>query len=421
MCGVARAVDDAWKEAMSFPKMRQFKQLDMYLSIFGNNVFFDGIKVEVMHKLYKYFQIHQSNHKYRYKSGVVRFITKMLVKLFVVNGGKWGPNFEFSLGRLCAKLKDPKDHSKPNLVLLNYLIPVGRKPIPKIHITTVQGVNHRPSALSSLESHGYLVQLMAFINEAATWTNDTIRWSHIVRRGSDWSVQKVKTFRFHCRNGSFAMRLNDENKCIMKTNNGYVYQFKNAYKLNFLDEEPILLAFGSIWPLRSSIRPNDWVNDKFSSLSSIKHSNRKNCWYLMVNLQEPVFLIHCCVRFEQVQQNLPEPFKSSSVTGFYKKYSFNLHDLMLRKEECQSRAIRNRIILPCGPVFKCRAHNKSRCRDRQCQRGRGYLKYPVSRWKQVWKCNLEEEDSFYVFDLDNGLAMTLMKSVHTDTEYEYNL
>lgn len=412
-----RSVDTQWKDAMSFPKMRQFKDLDAYLSIYGNNVFFDGIKVECSHKNPKNEQIHRSNHKYKYKAGVVRNCAKQLMRRFVVNGGHWGPNLEYSLGRLCRQLKDPKDHSKPNLVLRNYLIPIGRPKIPKVEITSLQGKQHRPTAIHQLHSHGDLAELMLYVNAGTSWTDQSIYWSDIDCTGSNWTVQKVKTFRFHCRKSSFAMSLEHDNKCIMKTNNNHIFQFKNAYTLKYLNQEPILIAYGCFWPLHASHRPNDWVNDQFSSLPAIKHCERESGWFFMTNLIEPVFLIHRCVSYGDVRHQCPEPYKNKPISGFYKRFTGNLHNLMLSKEDCQSAAQRKKIQLPCGPIFKCKKHNRSRCR--RCVRNR--VGFDRNEWNEVWKCNIHHSQWFYVLDFANGLAMTLMKSVHTTNSHEYGL
>lgn len=400
---------------MSFPKMRQFKQLDLCLSLFGNNVFFDGVKVEVMHKGAKYFQIHRDNHKMAYKTAVTRNSTKQFTKRFAMNGGRWGRHFQYYLGRLCRQLKDPKNHDKPNMALKNYLMPIGRQQQPKVEITTTQGVKRRPSAIDQVFGHGFRSQLLQYINAGAYWTDQAIWWNDICCKGSNWKVQKVVTFRFHCRNSSFGMRLEGNNKCIMKTNNGYIFQFKNAYKFTYGNHEPILLAFGSFWAMVPSFRPNGWINDKFSSLNAINQNKRQNGWYFMTNLIEPVFLIHRCVRFENIQNTLPEKFKNQSAVGFYKKFSFNMHSLMLAKQTCESSEARKKIELPCGPVFKCKKHEKSRCFHCTTR----FMVFPQSDWKQTWKCNITTNPWFNVLDFDNGLAMTLMKSVHSKCDYQY--
>lgn len=413
---------------MSMPKMRQYKQLDLCLFLWGNNTFFDGIKVEFLHKFYKWLQKDQNNYKLNYKQMVTLSSTKQLSKRFALNGGKWGPNLNYCMGRLCRTLKNPKDHSKPNPALINYLIPTGTSGIRKVEVTGCEGKDHQPTAICQLNQqlvkHKDRQILMNFINNGShSWSDSNISWADIQSNNSNWQVQKITHFRFHCHDASFAMSLSKETRCIMKTDQNYVFQFANAYKIQHLDHEPILLARGTFWKIESSKRQYKWLNDQFSSLDLIDYNKRTNGWYSMTNLVEPVFIIHRCVRFNDVIDTLPREWRKHGIhKAFYRDYTFNMHQLMLEKDElCRDNSKRKRkrgekICLPCGPVFQCKLHKRLRCN--QCSTN--FMVFPRSHWKNKWKCNTQYNSCFYVLDSKNGLAMTLMKTVQCRSEFLYS-
>lgn len=413
-------VHKRWKQAMSCPKMRQFKQLDAYLFIYGNNTFFDGIKVEFLHKFLKKLQKDQNNYKKTYKTMVTLSQTKQLSKRYALNGGKWGPNFEYQLGRLCRRLKSPKDHSKPNLVLINYLIPSSIIQNEKVHVTKTLGKEAVPSAISQLTQRPKRDELLMYINSQCdkyNWKNNRVTWYSLINDGT-WTISKITNFRFHCHDSSFSMNLMDDHKCIMKTRNGYVMQFTHAYQFSYLDYKPFCLAYGTFWKINVAAKPYDWIDDKFASMDFIyKTGKRENGWYFMEYLVEPVFLIHDCVSFDDIKRYLSIDWqRKGSDKAFYRDFTFNMHQLMLEQDEPQyKQGSSQQIHLPCGPVFQCKAHKRSRCR--QCIVD--YMVFTQSHWEPKWKCNVDYHKKFFIFDAKNGLDMTLMKTVVSKNEYKY--
>ena len=85
-------VDDQWGDDMNTPKTRGLKEFLISLKLFNNNDFIDGKKVELSHILPKWLQKKFSNHKGLMKYWVSIKCFRILTLLYVMNGGKWGPN-----------------------------------------------------------------------------------------------------------------------------------------------------------------------------------------------------------------------------------------------------------------------------------------------------------------------------------------
>ena len=92
-----------------------------------------------------------------------------------------------------------------------------------------------------------------------------------------------------------------------------------------------------------------------------------------------------------------------------------MHKLMLDKSEYSSANVRNDIQLPCGPIFKCKKHARSRCDE--CLLQNHY--YDEQVWRMKWKCNKHISTRFRVLDSKNGLHMTLMKTVKDSHRFIY--
>ena len=419
MC-VFGAVDNSWGRAMCTPKMRQFKQTIPSLRLWGKNQFIDGIKGEKAHRKHKNTQSQHNNHQSDYKHFVTKTNQLHLSHCYVLNGGKFGHHFKYQLGRLARKLKNPRNHNLPNSALINYLFPnrVSQSQIVEV-VKTSKQTDHTPTQFE-VEKHGYRSELLRYINAAAWWNspNTPLTWYNI-RRCQEWSIEKITSFRYHIGVNSFQMNFNKAiNKCVMKTNNNFIFQFKHAYSFKYLDYDPILLAFGTFWRIIPSRRSNNWIEDKFGSMDQINQSERTQGWYFMTNLTEPVFLIHECVRVMDVKNSFPKDFLDN-VAGFYKYFSLNMHELMLHRDELSRRRRRNRrrrnIHLPCGAVYKCIKHGKSRCDDCTVE----HMKFPSDKWNLCWKCNMDFNPMMSIFDSKNGLVMTLMETVSRDGECEY--
>ena len=92
-----------------------------------------------------------------------------------------------------------------------------------------------------------------------------------------------------------------------------------------------------------------------------------------------------------------------------------MRKLLLDKHEYHSKKVRNDIQLPCGPIFKCKQHSRSRCE--QCTVHNHY--FDQKQWTMKWVCNKHVESRFRILDSKNGLHMTLMKTVEQSHRYIY--
>ncbi|MGB1097578.1 MAG: hypothetical protein ACPG2Y_03190 [Acholeplasmataceae bacterium] len=201
----------------------------------------------------------------------------------------------------------------------------------------------------------------------------------------------------------------------MKTNNNYIFKFETAYSFQYRDYDEILLAWGTLWPIIKSDRKFDWKNDKFTSMDKINKKQRKQGWFFMTNLIEPVFLLHSCVSLDRVKDNYPTmkghipDWRTEPSSTFYHHLTLNMHNLILESDD------HKQMELPCGPVYKCKKHDKSRCWE--CPHTE--CKHDFKYWKVGWRCNESTEPHFMILDSKNGLVMTLMETVPRDSEFVY--
>lgn len=409
------SVDPAWKDAASCPKMRQFKQMFACLDIFGNNKFFDGIKGERAHQDNKDIQNKHNNNQMSFKTHVTRQNQKQLTNCYVLNGGRWGPAFQYQLGRAARELKNPKNKDLPNDAMINFVFPTRMSDSRKIQVTKYYGKSHKPCIRVQVKNHQHRSELIQYLNAACHWVdnNRRITW-HEINSSKHWKVKKISNFRFHNKDSSFSMILDGSNKCIMKTNNSHVFQFKHAYCFKYLDFDPIFIAFGTFWRIEESSTSNTWLGDKFHSMDSIDIRRRVPGWYFMSNLVEPVFLMHECVRMVDVINTLPKTRKTKKEQQiFYKCFSLHMHKLVVDKRESTNK--KQKVELPCGPLYSCVDHDRFSCK--QCNTD--YLTFSTKKWKLKWKCNTEFNSRYRIFDRKNGLVMTLMRTIQRDAYHQY--
>ena len=421
---------------MSTPKMRQFKQMLISMELYGSNSFCDGKKVEFSHGRGKNKQTKHNNHKQPFKTAVTNNDAKILQLTYAIGGGRWGPNFEYSLGKRCLNLRDPKHPNTPNKAMIHFMIPRDITNKVKFHDTQYFGElkNDKdswkkqdpmsfksPFAISNIEKNGKLNELMLHINNATPANVPNLSWRELLAHPC-FNIKQVSSFRFFNHHQSFSMSLTKKkrrgirpNTCIMKTNDNRAFKFTNVYRFRYNDNSDILLAYGQLFPIHASETSHNWINDKFKSMDYIDFNERRNTWYFCTNFIEPIFLIHKCVDFDSIRHTLPRNWRHKNSQAFYHNYPFNMHKLMQEKDEFHSPNVRHGIQLPCGPIFKCKAHNKSRCR--QCPSNNHV--YDPQRWKLKWKCNKKKSSRYYVFDRKNGLNMTLMKTLQESHDFVY--
>ena len=418
-----------WGKSLNTPKMRQLKQFLICLQLFNSNSFFDGKKVEYAHLRGKTKLTKHNNHKEAFKKAVTKNDAKNLQLIYAIGGGHWGPNFEYCLGRKCLSLRDAKKPPQPNPAMIRFMLPRGITPKLKFYASQFFGDNKKEpgsrkkqnplsfkstKAINSISSHGYISELMMHINAASPDDAIKITWLELLAHDL-WSLKKVSSFRFFNHHQSFSMKLTHNCKCIMKTNNNEIFKFKHAYKFKYNDECEILVAFGLLFPIHVSSNPNTWLNEKFTSMDYINIRERRSCWYFCTNFVEPVFLIHECVSFDSIRSTLPRGWRRKNSEAFYHNFAFNLYKLQLEKDEYVSVKVRKKIQLPCGPIFKCKKHCKSRCAE--CPVLNHF--YEQSKWEMNWKCNKTRSSRFRIFDSKNGLNMTLMKTVTEAHDFVY--
>ena len=385
--------------------------------MWGNNSVCDGIKVEENHGPRKDFQNNHDNHLQPYKTAVTSNSTTNLLLQYAINGGKWGSHFQYQLGEMCAKLKHPKKPQQPNMAIENFLFVKSIKSKCKVYVSKCWGISKERSQPPVLVAkHGHLNELMQHINSVVRkWNLNRVTWLELLR-DSEWTIQSIKSFRFHNHSMSFAITLTDNKKCIMKTNDARICQFKSAYQFKHAIHGDILLAFGCWWNIKRSKNPYNWSNDRFNSMDFLNIKNRHTGWFFMTNLLEPVFIIHECVSFHDVRKTLPRHWRHKQhKDAFYHNFAFNNHQLMLDKDEFSSKKVRQSIQLPCGPVFCCKKHDKCRCYE--CPVRQQVYKQNV--WNLKWKCNTNFNPYFRILDCKNGLSMTLMKTVKCHNIFEY--
>ena len=415
---------------MSTPKMRQFKQILVCLQLWNCNVFFDGKKLEFSHQRGKNKQTKNNNHKQAFKTAVTNNDAKNLQMSYALGGGRWGNEFQYSLGEACLSLKDPKNVNMPNPAMKHFLIPRGIGSKCKIHPSQYFGdkkkgeegawrkqdpMSYKSSvAINSIIEDGHLAELMLHINSASPPDAPDLTWREL-QAHPFWNIKKISAFRFFNHQQSFSMTLGGKKTSIVKTTNNHVFKFKNAYRFKYRDDLEIILAFGILWPIHASATPHNWLNDTFDSMDYVDMRERKNSWYFCTNFLEPVFLLHKCVTFDQIRHTLPRSWRSKNSEAFYHNYAFNKHQLMLDKDEYHCSKIRRGIQLPCGPIFKCKRHSVSRCQE--CSADNNY--FDQKQWKMKFHCNKNVSSHFRVLDSKNGLHMTLMKTVKKSHNFIY--
>lgn len=392
--------------------MRSFKQLFINLILYGCNTYTDGIKVEQYHQLHKDDQINHNNNQYQHKDQVTDRSCQRFVNKFVINGGRWGPNLQYHLGEQISKLKNPKNPALPNDAVQPFLFAKGCKMSTKFQVTQLYGKKLKPKQQKPYQrmlAHGKSDELMLLINAAADWSDANLSLSQI-HRSPKWSIRRVKNFIFHASHCSVAINMNTTNKCNFKTNNNFVFQFQNVYELKYLNTNQILVAYGKFWQIVNSDTKNQWVGDEFESMDSINIKKYTKGWCFATNLEEPVFIFHRCVPFSKIQKTLPRQWRRQDHKSFTKNYVFNMHKLIKCRAEIGSARERQKIHLPCGPVYKCKRHNVVDCRTCLVEAN----VYPDSDWTMKWMCNHAIESRYWIYDSKNGLCMSRIKPVRRD-------
>ena len=401
-------VDEEWEDALATPKMRGLKQMFVSLDQYISNRFLDGKPVEQAHELGKGWQVKHNNHKCHFKEHLTDWLGILIAIRYMLNGGKWGPQLQYGAGNGVTNLKDPDDNNTAHPLIKQWLMPTGSQPLPKIAAATLYPKRKLDDdtweEIFADEYKDQWIYLLQMQIDAPNWNTDHIAQSR------DWDFRQIKSFRFHNSNSSFSVNFESANKavkqkCIVKTIQNLVLEFKHAFAIKFRDSEPMYLCKGIAYTIHKSEHDNNWKNDYYSSMDYINKNDSQTLWCYMTNIEEPVFLIHNCVSFDQVKPYLPDFTQDVNKYDYIQNlvyWSTKLHQWQLRHDEPENTRI------PCGPAWQCKRHNTLDCNN--CPKNSP--EQEQQHWKLKWNCNTYNSNHFWILDAKNGLVMTLMKHVH---------
>ena len=75
-------------------------------------------------------------------------------------------------------------------------------------------------------------------------------------------------------------------------------------------DETVILIYDDYWWKHESDSPHSWLNNEYKDMDDEK----KNGWNYIDNIDEPVFLIHDCVKMDhQILSQLPQDIKPTNV------------------------------------------------------------------------------------------------------------
>ena len=224
-----------------------------------------------------------------------------------------------------------------------------------------------------------------------------------------WNVRQIKSFIFHQGHASFAMsfakKINGKtNVCLVKLSQGFVMKFDTAIQIVLNDNQCAYLCKDSYWPLEQPTNPNSWLDDYYTSMNCINNGKKQTGWSILTNIEEPVFLIHNCVCFEQIRNQLPPQMNDINQFDYVQNmihWSNQMHNY-----KCNNLPRTHHMQLPCGPFYQCKLHSTQICET--CTERHNV--YPQHKWTLKWNCNVHTNPHCFVWDQTNGLVMTMMKT-----------
>ena len=273
---------------MNNPKMRGLKQCLISLRLYNNNKFIDGKTVEMAHQIGKLFQVRHNNFQQAYKATVSKSCFHRLSLLYIFNGGKWGQQWQYQLGKKARRLKDPDNPSKPHPIIERFLIADAYVVPPLIQVKALVPVNQ--------VSRNYWNELFAntsedlFLNLIKKALNINQLTMNMIKTEDEWQLRKVKSFQFNKKNQTFTINFasNANATAIVKIATHFVMKFKDVIQVTHHDDE-ILLCYGAYWPIYDAPISNDWINTGYASMDYVKANEIQYGWNFMNNINEPVF------------------------------------------------------------------------------------------------------------------------------------
>ena len=380
------------------------------LGLYNNNKFIDGKKLEFAHLWGKAWQRVHNNHRLPFKKMVSKYSARMLTLLYVFNGGRWGSELQYRIGRSIRNLKDPDKQNEVHQILKDLLIPTESDVLPKIEVKNWYAKSHinrhRWRTWFEDEHQQQLIELIAVAYEMDNLTMTAICES------SAWKIKRIKGFYFHAGNNSFYMNFDreingKENQCLVKTSHDFIMKFNFACTIQYNDYEPLHLCKGAYYPIETSQSHKTWHTDMYSTMDYININDESLGWCFLSNIHEAVLLIHNCISFGQVKNQLPKFIEEINKYDFMQNiisWSNQLH----RYKHANGATID----LPCGPQYICKTHQSPSCQS-CCP---SYNVFPQNLWNLKWTCNTEKSPHFWIFDSKNGLVMSLMKVTRKSTD-----
>ena len=343
--------------------MRGLSQMFISLFLYNNNCFIDGKMVEKAHQIGKKSQVSHNNFKQEYKLLVSKMCARRLALIYLINGGKWGDKMQYQIGSKIQNLTHPLKPMKQHPLLAKWLIPTCSQSSPKIEVTDRFGDNAFTAQewyeMMHDESSAQLIRLIQRQSECANVTIDTILNSNL------WDIRRIKSLRFHQGTSSFNICFDTRNKknnlarlCIVKLKNKYIIKFTQAFEIIDPNAQCMWLCKGEYYPIHDSLNLDTWVDDCYSSMDYIDVKEQKSGWAWMTNIVEPVLLLHNCVGFKQVYNQLPELVHDINAYDYVQNIIVWSNKLQRWKATHDQN---DNVDLPCGPYYQCKRHKRMIC------------------------------------------------------------
>ena len=257
-------VDAVWKGILSTPKMRGLKQIFIDYDLYHGNKFIDGKTLEDSHQIGKDFQTRHNNFRQSYKISVSKNCFRRLSLLYVMNGGRWGKDWNYCLGKKAMQLKNSKKPNEPHPAILSWLLPDNdeykmnaNNNDSNIEVTTkFSRTAYGNEWWTNILQDEYSNQLVNLLRIAFNEPDEPALNLHDFLQ-SEWSlIQRIKTFRFHNGSKSFAMNFNHKYKhinanCIVKMKSNTIMKFRYAFEVTYKNQS-LFLCNGENWRIINS-------------------------------------------------------------------------------------------------------------------------------------------------------------------------
>ena len=221
--------------------------------------------------------------------------------------------------------------------------------------------------------------------------------------------EKIHFMKTYVRESFDRMNNGKAAECLVKMCSNHIMNFNDVIQIfnHDLNIEVQYFCFGKYWPIHQSPTPDVWCNNEYNSMDYILLPQMRQGWNSLTNIDEPIFLIHECLQLTnniKNQRNMPPDIQDLSLEDWTRQL---LHaNTEIRKHQELHRNACTNLILPCGPAWICKQHQQHACTI--CPRANG--RPTTKHWHVKWFCNVTTQPKMFIFDENNGLVMTLMKS-----------